>query len=107
MHRNSTWNGGWHLAVHNSGEPPNGHDFLLHRRHKAQPRELSLRLTAALFEDEGVLRDREADRALSEDHRMRNDRNRVLLIVHGFDHTREDYELQAAVLSPTVRSSCS
>ena len=64
MHRNSTWNGGWHLAVHNSGEPPNGHDFLLHRRHKSQPRELSLRLTAALFEDEGVLRDREADRAL-------------------------------------------
>ena len=54
MHRNSTWNGGWHLATHNSGEPPNGHDFLLHRRHKAQPREVSLRLTAALFEDEGV-----------------------------------------------------
>ena len=105
MHeRNSTWTGGWHLAVHNSGQPPNGHDFLLHRRHKAQPRELSLRLTAALFEDEGVLRDREADRALSEDHRMRNDRNRVLLIVHGFDHTRDDYELQAAVLALSRRS---
>ena len=47
MHRNSTWNGGWHLATHNSGAPPNGHDFLLHRRQKSQPREVSLRLTAA------------------------------------------------------------
>ena len=74
----------WPLAMHASGARPNGHDFLLHRRHKGTaPRAVQLELSSG---------SRAAPRLP------------VLLAVHGFNHTASDYELQATVLARSAAS---
>lgn len=93
------------LGVHTSGARPNGHDFLLHRRHSSTAwpqRQLKLRLSAMVVP--AWNRTLVGDAANSATDAALRHRSPILFLVHGFAHSPEDYELHASVLQISRRS---